>query len=1025
MLRMPELTQGIQATLGDAYRLERELGGGGMSRVFVAEDRSLGRPVVVKVLAPELAAGLNAERFRREIAVAAQLQHPHIVPVLAAGSADALPYFVMPYVAGESLRARLDSGPPLSTAAAVGILRDVAKALAFAHANGVVHRDIKPDNVLLAGDSAVVTDFGIAKAIAAATGRRDDHPSDELAVVRSDAAVDATKRTHDLDTLTQAGTSLGTPAYMAPEQAAGDPDADHRADIYSFGVVAYEMLAGRHPFAGRPPHAMMRAHIAEAPPRIEDAAPELPAALAELVMRCLAKEPVDRPQEAEQLVRELTSMEASGERPSVWSPRGRRWRHRWVGLAIAAGALAVAGGVALSRGWLRGDTPVLDEQVVAVAPFRVASADPSLHYLREGMLDLLAAKLTGQGGMQASEPRQMLDAWRRAGGSERSDLTREQALQVASGIRAGRLLLGDVVGTPTNVTISATLCSVPRCVDALRVTEEGAPDSIAYIVDRLAARLLASGSAEGEQRVAQLSAMPLPALRAYLDGQSNLRGGQAALAAQNFTRALDADSTFALAGLGLHMASSWYGDPQLGARGVHAAWLARHKLSTRDQAMLTAIVGPRYPRASSSQEIQGARERFKAIAPDRAEAWYLLGDHLFHFGGALGIPDSRERALAHFKRAMDLDSTYVVGYIHLLPLAVTLGDTATVRRVERLRLAADTSVAWHRQHLWSMALRRGDTRTVRAIWDSVSADAQPADFLNGVVNQAMFDGVGTSDMPRAIAQFISSATTERDRRSMHRFAHDMALVLGRPAESLRHLEASADSARDPNVRILKVRDALVGDGDTTAAAVAARELAPMEARGIPADSNERVMYRAVLRVLEPWRLSRGDTSQTRRTLERLRALSQPASTSILEMELQIEIAMLETMRDGVTGAATGKASVAQLDALLDRLDYSNDTLHLGRLAMATIVSARMHEAQGDLRSALRAIRRKREWLGTSPYLAQQLREEGRIAALAGDREGAMRAYEHYLRLRANAEPRMRPQVDAVRRELARLEAAGR
>ena len=247
---MTELRHDIQATLGAAYRLEHELGGGGMSRVFVAEDVSLGRRVVVKVLAPELAAGLNAERFRREIALAAQLQHPHIVPVLAAGTADALPYFVMPYVGGESLRALLDAGNALDTEQATVILRDVAKALAFAHAHGVVHRDIKPENVLLAGGSAVVTDFGIAKAIDVArdgTNGRAEHRREV---------------NHDVHTITLAGTSLGTPAYMAPEQAAGDPDTDHRADIYAFGVMAYELLAGHHPFGDRPPHAMMRAHIA-------------------------------------------------------------------------------------------------------------------------------------------------------------------------------------------------------------------------------------------------------------------------------------------------------------------------------------------------------------------------------------------------------------------------------------------------------------------------------------------------------------------------------------------------------------------------------------------------------------------------------------------------------------------------------------------------------------------------------------------------------------------------------------------
>jgi serine/threonine-protein kinase len=261
-----------------------------MSRVFVAEDSSLGRTVVIKVLAPELAAGLNAERFKREIMLAAQLQHPHIVPVLAAGVADELPYFVMPFVNGESLRHRLVPEVGLALPDVVSILRDVAKALAFAHSQGVVHRDIKPDNVLLAGGSAVVTDFGIAKAISSA-------------VVAAPGG-----------TLTQVGTSLGTPAYMSPEQAAGDPNADARSDFYSFGVMAYEMICGKTPFHDRQPHALIMAHIAEPPEPIERLVPSTPSPLAHLVMQCLSKNPVDRPHAAKEILEGLEDVDLSGQR---------------------------------------------------------------------------------------------------------------------------------------------------------------------------------------------------------------------------------------------------------------------------------------------------------------------------------------------------------------------------------------------------------------------------------------------------------------------------------------------------------------------------------------------------------------------------------------------------------------------------------------------------------------------------------------------------------------------------------------
>jgi tetratricopeptide (TPR) repeat protein len=274
----------LQDTLGSAYTITRELGGGGMSRVFVAREESLRRNVVVKVLPPELLAGVNAERFDREISLAAGLQHPHIVPVLTAGQMNGVPYYTMPFVDGESLRYRLTTEGALPMTELIGILRDVAKALAYAHERGIVHRDIKPDNVLLSGGSAVVTDFGIAKALSAA---RTVAPG---------------------GTLTQIGTSLGTPAYMSPEQAAADPSTDHRSDIYSFGCLAYEMIAGRPPFTAKSPQKLLAAQMGEAPQNVAELRPDVPATLAQLVMKCLAKDADERPQRAVDIVRVLETV---------------------------------------------------------------------------------------------------------------------------------------------------------------------------------------------------------------------------------------------------------------------------------------------------------------------------------------------------------------------------------------------------------------------------------------------------------------------------------------------------------------------------------------------------------------------------------------------------------------------------------------------------------------------------------------------------------------------------------------------
>ena len=380
---MTDIRQQLQATLGSAYTLERELGGGGMSRGFVATDAALNRRVVVKVLAPELAQELSAERFAREIQLAAALQDPHIVPVLSAGESNGLPYYTMPFVAGDSLRARLLRGPiPLNDA--VGILRDVALALEYAHAHGVVHRDIKPENVLLAGRTAVVADFGIAKAVSAArTG-----PG-----TRS-------------GTLTSIGQSLGTPAYMAPEQVAGDV-VDHRADLYAWGITAYELLAGRHPFAGKVSAAqLMAAQLSDYPAPLIDVKPGLPAPVAALVMQCLEKNPSARPQGAVDLVEALDavkspSMTEGGMRATAAQPllpslaRGRLFAASLVLAILALGATGVFFARRISASSVASGASV---RSIVVLPFENLG-DSADAYFTDGITDAVRGKLTALPGV--------------------------------------------------------------------------------------------------------------------------------------------------------------------------------------------------------------------------------------------------------------------------------------------------------------------------------------------------------------------------------------------------------------------------------------------------------------------------------------------------------------------------------------------------------------------------------------------------------------------------------------------------
>ncbi len=314
---MSDFQSRLQRALDPDYLIERELGGAGMSRVFVATERSLQRTVVVKVLPPELAAGVNVERFRREIQLAAQLQHPHIVPLLSAGDNQGLLWFSMPYIEGESLRGALQRRKRLPARDVVRILHDVVDALAYAHARGIVHRDIKPDNILTSGMHAMVTDFGVAKALSAAIPVHGG---------------------------TTTGMAIGTPAYMAPEQLAADPAADHRVDIYGIGLLAYELLTGAGPFSGASPQATLAAQLTQVPEPPHRSCSDIPLPLSNLIMHCLEKDAGKRPPTAKALLAELETLPLNTGESLPTTVRTRR--PRWI--AATAGLMAVAAAIALA-----------------------------------------------------------------------------------------------------------------------------------------------------------------------------------------------------------------------------------------------------------------------------------------------------------------------------------------------------------------------------------------------------------------------------------------------------------------------------------------------------------------------------------------------------------------------------------------------------------------------------------------------------------------------------------------------------
>ena len=319
-----DLQAQLQEVLGTAYRIDRELGGAGMSRVFVATETELDRQVVIKVLPPDLSAGINTDRFRREIQLAARLQHPHIVPLHAAGAKGGLLYYTMPFIGGENLRSLITRKRELPVQEATKILREVADALSYAHSQGVVHRDIKPENILISGHHALVLDFGVSKALSSAT---------------SETSTEG-------PTLTSLGIALGTPTYMAPEQAAADPNVDARADIYALGVVGYELLSGKPPFAGLNQQQTLSAHITTAPAPVDQHRPQLPPALTAAIMRCLEKHPSDRWQSADDLhdALEPYAMTSGATAPSqAVAKKPFRWTPQRIAVAAGIAGIVVTG----------------------------------------------------------------------------------------------------------------------------------------------------------------------------------------------------------------------------------------------------------------------------------------------------------------------------------------------------------------------------------------------------------------------------------------------------------------------------------------------------------------------------------------------------------------------------------------------------------------------------------------------------------------------------------------------------------
>jgi serine/threonine-protein kinase len=618
-----DLRAQLEAGLTGQYALLGELGRGGMATVFLATDLKHDRPVAFKVLHPDLAQSLGPERFQREIRLAARLQHPHILTVHDSGATAGYLWFTMPFVEGESLRDRVKRERQLPLEDALGIARQAAQALHYAHEHGVVHRDIKPENLLLTSDgNTLVADFGIARALGAA----------------------------DDDQLTQTGMSVGTPAYMSPEQATGDRALDARSDIYSLASVLFEMLAGEQPYTGPTMQAILMKRLSEPVPRVRSGRPSVPEAVDAAISKALAVVPADRYASAALFAQALdqASITTSGSATAATIPatasaaapsaaaaapasRSARWR---LAIALAGVALLAA---ALVGWWALRRAPAgpASANHLAVLPFAVHGGG-RLDFLAQGMVDLLSRNLDGAGDIRSVNGATVLAAAHADGGV--ADL--EEGRRLARRLGAGLYVLGSVSAIGNQVRIDASLYDGAPAQPAMvsQASVSGDTTQLFDLVDRLAGDLMVRqrrGVGSHLLQTAATTTQSLPALKSYLDAEQQLRRGQFDSALAGFQQAVVLDSTFALAYYRQAVAAAWSNRTALIRPNTNRAVQLADRLSARDRRLLESFA------ALADGKPDEAEQGYQAILqdyPDDLEAQWQLATVLNVYNPLRGRP---------------------------------------------------------------------------------------------------------------------------------------------------------------------------------------------------------------------------------------------------------------------------------------------------------------------------------------------------------------------------------------------------
>ena len=1016
---MSDLQHRLQSALGDAYRIERELGGGGMSRIFLATEMALHRSVVVKLLVPEMTSEVPAARFRREFEVTASLgQHPNILAVLSAGTNDGLLYFITPFIEGESLRHRLRRDGRLAVADAGRILLELAGALAYAHERGVVHRDLKPENVLLADGHAVLADFGISAVLQGARspvqrpeahgghGVHGEHgttsarpngppqmdPQEDRgggslsSGAHPGASVDAGGGGDAGGArLTEGGTAVGTPGYMSPEQAAGDAPVDGRSDIYALAVLGYEMLTGAPPFTGASAMAVMNAHLHETPKPLAALRPEVPRHMADALTRALAKRPEDRFQRAIEFHDALLPV-FSSEGPAYGGRRRTRRRALVAGGILAAAALTAF--VALRRH----EAPALNPNLIAVAPFEALGTD--LGVWREGLVDLLSTSLDGAGPLRTVPPSVVV----RRTPEGRVDRAAARALGHVT--NAGITIFGSIVSSGRDsVRVSATILETAtgRSTEIQYRDEASRMDLVSDSLSFAILRELSRTRAIGATRRSAIGSSSLLAMKAYLQGEQAYRRSDFDSAAVHYERAVALDSNFAPALRHLSNALGWKLSPQLELShdGYQFALMAGDRnrgLAPRESLLvaadsLFAALQLRKKSIPSDDEL-GMIDRLTRMLetgvrrfPDDPEMWFKYADVQYHFTHiAFPSRSSLRTAREGFERSITLDSAFAPAYLHQVELAAAEQDVAAIRQSTRAFLSLEP----HDLHGESMRMvqRLVDSRAPRsAVVDSALQGTAP-DVLQAVFGTMMplMDSAETQvRMARSMFEgVVRRKAPPAQQRNARATLVASLLLRGHVAQAL----AAADSLQPWVVSEAALLRAVPGDS-------VARAFAPsLRGERGPARAGAAALF---------WAMS-GDTAS-------FGQLSRLISADRIPNFPRGVLPGLQALARRDTAAAIAALSVPDSSCI--------GWCWQARFPLAFLLSAKGRDGEA-------AALLDQDFMGMTSTRVLWMLERARVNERLGVHPKAIDSYLYVANAWRNADPVLRPYVDEARSALKRL-----